>query len=135
MKLARLTIPFFLGYFLYALIEITARGYTHWTMALTGGAVLSMLYLLFTGAPQGLPLPVQYLLGALIVTSAELLVGLLVNERLHWDVWDYSDLPLNFRGQICPLYSVFWFFLCIPARVICLKLDAFLSRFEDAASE
>ncbi len=128
MKLVRLIIPFFLGFFLYALIEIAARGYTHWTMALTGGMVLTMLYLLFSGAPQNMPLPVQYLLGAVVITSAELLVGLLVNIRMGWDVWDYSDLPLNFRGQISLLYSVFWYFLCIPARVICLKLDMFLRR-------
>ncbi|MBQ8011703.1 MAG: hypothetical protein IJ265_09125, partial [Oscillospiraceae bacterium] len=109
-------------------IEITARGYTHWTMALTGGVILTLLYQLFTGAPERLPVPVQYLLGAVIITSAELLVGLLVNVRMQWDVWDYSDLPLNFRGQICLLYSTFWFFLCIPARIICLKLDRFLEQ-------
>lgn len=130
MRTAKLGIPFLIGFFLYAMIEITARGYTHWTMALTGGVVLTLLYLLFNGAPDRLPLPVQYLLGAVIITSAELLVGLWVNERMHWDVWDYSDVPLNFRGQICLLYSVFWFFLCIPARVICLKLNAFLKRWE-----
>ncbi len=126
MKAARLLIPFFMGYFLYALIEIVARGYTHWTMALTGGAVLAMLYILFTGAPQRIPLPALYLLGAIIITAAELMVGMLVNRRLHWDVWDYSDLPLNFQGQICLLYSVFWYFLCIPARILCLRLRTFL---------
>ncbi|MBQ2264197.1 MAG: hypothetical protein IJY06_11145 [Oscillospiraceae bacterium] len=127
-KTAKLCIPFLIGFFLYAMIEITARGYTHWTMALTGGVILTLLYQLFTGAPERLPVPVQYLLGAVIITSAELLVGLLVNVRMQWDVWDYSDLPLNFRGQICLLYSTFWFFLCIPARIICLKLDRFLEQ-------
>lgn len=126
MKLARLCIPFFLGYFLYAMIEILSRGYTHWTMALTGGIVLTMLFQLFTGAPQKMPVSLQYLLGAVIITSAELLVGIWVNRRMQWGVWDYSDLPYNFMGQISLLYSVFWFFLCIPARIICLKLDAFL---------
>ncbi len=130
MRTAKLGIPFLIGFFLYAMIEITARGYTHWTMALTGGFVLTMLYLLFTGAPERLPLPVQYLLGAVIITSAELLVGMLVNVRMGWDVWDYSDLPLNFRGQISLLYSTFWFFLCIPARMICMKLEHFLSRWD-----
>ncbi len=130
MRTAKLGIPFLIGFFLYAMIEITARGYTHWTMALTGGFVLTMLYLLFTGAPERLPLPVQYLLGAVIITSAELLVGLLVNVRMGWDVWDYSDLPMNFRGQISLLYSTFWFFLCIPARMICMKLERFLSRWD-----
>jgi len=100
-------------------------------MALTGGAVLTMLYLLFNYAPDGLPLPVQYLLGALVITAAELMVGLWVNERLHWNVWDYSELPLNFRGQVCLLYSMFWFFLCIPARLLCLKLHTALCRLNE----
>lgn len=131
MRTARLGIVFLTGFFLYAMIEITARGYTHWTMALTGGAVLTMLYLLFNYAPDGLPLPVQYLLGALVITAAELMVGLWVNERLHWNVWDYSELPLNFRGQVCLLYSMFWFFLCIPARLLCLKLHTALCRLNE----
>ncbi len=128
MKLARVCIPFFLGYFLYAMIEIVARGYTHWTMALTGGLVLAMLFQLFTGAPSKMPVSLQYLLGAIIITAAELLVGLWVNRRMQWDVWDYSDLPLNFHGQISLLYSVFWFFLCVPARIVCLRLNAYLTR-------
>ncbi len=122
MRYARLGAAFLLGYFMYALIEILARGYTHWTMALTGGAVLTMLYLLFGEAPDWLPVWAQYLLGALVVTSAELLVGMIVNVRLGWNVWDYSDLPLHFRGQISLRYSVFWAFLCIPARWVCLGI-------------
>ncbi len=123
MRPARLAVAFLLGYFLYAMIEIIARGYTHWTMALTGGAVLTMLYILFTGAPRRLPVPVQYLLGALVITASELLVGMIVNVRMGWGVWDYSALPLHFHGQISLLYSVFWLFLCIPARLLCRQID------------
>ena len=38
------TLMFLLGYFIYSLIEILARGYTHWTMAVVGGTVLVFLY-------------------------------------------------------------------------------------------
>ena len=31
-----------------------------------------------------------------------------------WNVWSYADRPLNVLGQICPLYSLFWFLLAIP---------------------
>ena len=94
MKYARYVVTFLMGYFLYALIEIFARGYTHWTMALTGGAVFTTLCILFQYAP---PMPVQmlYFLGAVVITSYELAVGVIVNLRLHWNVWDYSTLPLN----------------------------------------
>ncbi len=121
MKILRIWIPFMMGFFGYALIEIIARGYTHWTMAVTGGTVLAMLYLLYTGAPQ-LPPMLLYLMGAVVITATELFVGMQVNVRLGWDVWDYSDLPLHFNGQICLLYSAFWFLLCIPARLLCRRM-------------
>ncbi len=117
LKIAKLTIPFLMGYFLYALIEILARGYTHWTMTLTGGAVFLMMSVAFRNAP---PMPRQflYLFGAVIITSFELAVGVIVNLYLGWDVWDYSHLPLNFHGQICLLHSTFWYFTSIPAKAL-----------------
>jgi uncharacterized membrane protein len=24
------------------------------------------------------------------------------------DVWDYSNMPLNILGQICPIFTVIW---------------------------
>jgi uncharacterized membrane protein len=24
------------------------------------------------------------------------------------DIWDYSDMPLNILGQICPIFSLLW---------------------------
>ena len=38
------------------------------------------------------------------------------------NIWDYSDLPFNLMGQICLLFSVFWFFLSI----IAIWLDDYL---------
>ena len=46
MKLSQHIIAFFMGYFLYCLFEIDTRGYTHWTMALTGGLAMTVLYAL-----------------------------------------------------------------------------------------
>ena len=36
---------FLLGAFVYSLLEIVCRGYTHWTMTLTGGTAAVGLYL------------------------------------------------------------------------------------------
>ena len=44
MKISEAMFSFLMGFFIYSLVEILARGYTHWTMALTGGFVLSVLY-------------------------------------------------------------------------------------------
>ncbi len=112
--------PFFaflMGFFLYALVEIAGRGYTHWTMCLTGGLILALLYSL--NRRRTLPLLKHCLSGALLITAVELPVGIFDNLIMHWDVWDYSDLPFNFLGQICLFFSLYWFILCIPAYFIC----------------
>ncbi len=36
---------------------------------------------------------------------------------LGWDVWDYSDLPGNFLGQICPQFAALWCILSGPCIV------------------
>jgi uncharacterized membrane protein len=51
-----------------------------------------------------LVLPVSYAANTLACTAIELGVGLLVNHpdaTGHLTKWDYSDMPLNFMGQIC----------------------------------
>ena len=60
----------------------------------------------------------QMVLSTFIITGLELITGLIVNVWLGWDIWDYSDLPYNFKGQICLLYSVLWFFACSVAIVM-----------------
>ena len=44
--------------------------------------------------------------GDKIITAVELGAGLLLNRR--YGIWDYRDMPLNFRGQICLPYSLLW---------------------------
>ena len=63
---------FLLGYFTYSLMEILFRGYTHWTMAVTGGITAAALYLLHRSAPAH-TLLLQCLCGALLITAIEFL--------------------------------------------------------------
>ena len=97
----------------YSSIEIICRGYTHWSMALTGGACLLLMYLI-SRRLAGRSVFLQALAAAGAVTAIELTVGLVVNVWLGWAVWDYADRPLNLLGQVCPLYSFFWFLLALP---------------------
>lgn len=53
----------------------------------------------------------QMAAGAGIITGLELISGIIVNIILGWNVWDYSTLPGNLLGQICPQFTVLWFFL------------------------
>ena len=47
-------------------------------------------------------------------TGIELAVGAVFNLGLGWRIWDYSGQPLNFKGQICLLYSGLWYLLSLP---------------------
>lgn len=104
---------FFLGALGYGGIEILVRGYTHWTMLLAGGLCLLGLQAL-DGRLRTLPFLVRCAAGALFITGVELCFGLVCNRAMHWAVWDYSAYWGNLWGQICPLFTFFWFLLCIP---------------------
>ena len=120
---------FLIGGVIYSMIEILWRGYTHWSMILTGGACFSVLYFLHVYARR-LAFWVRCVLGALAITGAELLTGAVVNLWLGWDVWDYSDMPMNLWGQICPLFSVLWLGLCAVAAPVCKRLAGRIAKRE-----
>lgn len=103
----------FLGGAGYGLIELCWRGHTHWTMVLTGGVCLLILYRV-NQLWQGEFLVFRCIKGAILITCVEFVVGLLVNRLLHWAVWDYSGAVGNLLGQVCPLYFLLWYFLCYP---------------------
>ena len=83
---------FLLGYFTYSLMEILFRGYTHWTMAVTGGITAAALYLLHRSAPAH-TLLLQCLCGALLITAIEFSVGVIDNLVMGWSVWGGMLLP------------------------------------------
>jgi uncharacterized membrane protein len=116
------SVLFTFGGIMYGLIEILWRGKTHWSMVLTGGACFLSLFKVF-GKLKSSPLWEKCLLGSSIITAYEFVSGCLFNLWLKLKVWDYSSLPLNFKGQICALYSFLWGLLCIPINHICKRLS------------
>lgn len=108
------------GGIVYTAAELLWRGHSHWTMTLAGGFCALLIHLANRRMrPRGVPLALRCLAGCGIITAVELSVGCVVNRLLGWNVWDYSSVPLNFLGQICPLYCVMWFLLSLP--VICVS--------------
>lgn len=112
-----------IGGLVYMGIEILWRGHTHWSMGVLGGLCFVFIGLLDEWFEHP-PLLLQMLQGAAIVTALELITGIIVNLHLGWDVWDYSDMPGNFMGQVCPQFAVAWFFLSAAA----IKLENALHR-------
>lgn len=116
-------IIFLFGGTVYSLIEVMFRGYTHWSMTVTGGICLVLMYRRFTARPDD-PLMMKCLFGAVTITALEFAAGCIVNLWLDWHVWDYSEMTFNLCGQICPLFSALWFLLTVPV----VSLTGFFSR-------
>lgn len=116
-------ILFLFGGAVYSLIEVVFRGYTHWSMTVTGGICLVLMYRRFTARPDD-PLMMKCLFGTVTITALEFAAGCIVNLWLDWQVWDYSGMMFNLYGQICPLFSALWFLLTVPV----VSLTGFFSR-------
>lgn len=57
------------------------------------------------------PIWLQSLVGAFFILAVELAAGYVINIRMGLLVWDYSHLPLNYKGQICVWFGVAWYLL------------------------
>lgn len=121
---------FCIGGLIYATIEILYRGYTHWTMAVLGGLMFLLLGGLNNWLPWALPIWMQCILGTLIVTAGELVAGIILNIWLGLGIWDYSHLPGNVLGQICPQFALAWFGLSLVGIVLDDYLRYWLFREE-----
>lgn len=107
-----LIVMFLTGAFVYPLTELLLRKRTHISMALAGGLACMLLHGLFSTYPMSFP--VKFIVSSALITAIEFIFGFIVNIKLKLGVWDYSKLKYNYKGQICPLFSVLWGFFCIP---------------------
>lgn len=125
-------IVFMTGGFMYCAIELIYRGHTHPSMFVTGGLALLWVGGLDSFFRKTPPLLVQMLLGGGIITLLEFGCGLVMNVWLRLRVWDYSKLPFNIMGQICPMYFFLWVLISLPAILV---ENAVRRRFESGLSE
>ncbi len=103
---------FLFGAIGYGLCEIIFRGYTHPSMLVAGGVCFCRIC--HTEKKYfSLSRYLRSFSSAVFITSIELIFGCVFNLILKQSVWDYSDLPFNFMGQICLRFFVIWFALCL----------------------
>ena len=76
------------------------RGHTHWSMAVAGGSCLLILYRIYDKLIH-VHIVVKCAIGSLVITSIEFVTGCFVNLKMGWNVWDYSNMPFHYRGQVC----------------------------------
>lgn len=103
---------FLVGGFGYGLLEILFRGFTHWSMIITGGSALLILYLINLALPNT-PTILKAFIGALSITIIEFSVGIIVNKVFSFGVWDYTGSPGNILGIITPSFSLIWFMISL----------------------
>ncbi len=102
------------GCMFYGTAEVLGRGYSHITMGALGGVAFLVIHELCGEILAGRLRPIEaMLISTMFITSSELLAGEILNRYLGMKIWNYSTLPLNFDGQICPIFSVMWFMLSL----------------------
>ena len=107
------------GAAVYFFLEVAYKSLTghperiSWTMLVV--AIILCIPVERCGAelPWGCPLWLQALACAALVTAVEFASGLVLNVWLGLGVWDYSHLPFNLMGQICPQFTALWWGLCL----------------------
>lgn len=77
-----------------------------------------------------------YIFGALAATMMELVTGTVMEKLFHVKYWDYSNLPLNYKGHICFFVSLFWgFFSVLLVQVIHVPAERVLLQAPYLACE
>ena len=120
-KMRRVVKPLILtmiGGFIYVIIELLFRGRSHWTMFIVGGISFFLIGCINNYIDWNMPIGKQMAIGALIVTCIEFISGFIINIILGWNVWDYSNMPLNVLGQICLPFTLIWFLVSFFAIVL-----------------
>lgn len=125
MKIGKNMALFVLGGSGYVFLELLWRGYSHGSMFLAGGTCFLLLGGLEKAKPR-LPWALRALAGAGVITTVELLFGLLFNRT--YDVWDYRNVPGNFHGQICLPYFLFWIPVSLGGMALYRWTERFLTR-------
>lgn len=116
---------FTVGGLVYGLLEIMWRGWTHWTMLICGGLCFTLMYLI---ARTPMRAAQKLFACAAVITTVEFVTGCIVNLTLGMGVWDYSALPFDLMGQICPRFSLMWLGLSVPGLWLCRLMRRMFSK-------
>lgn len=112
---------------IYYSLEVLYRGYSHTSMFILSG-VLGVAIGLINEITPKINIWLETLIGTIIATIGEGITGIIVNNILHLNVWDYSNLPFTFFcGQCNLIFCLIWFILTY----IVIKLDDYLRSLMD----
>lgn len=121
---------FCIGFCTYSIIEILFRGYTYFTMGVTGGIAFLIVDQINNRISWNLDILIQGCIGSIVVTLLELIIG---SYCIHNNIplmWDYSSMPLNYNGIICLPFSLIWIVLSIIAIMVADLINYYIFEEE-----
>ena len=136
LKRCELLCVFFVGGIIYTLTEMLWRGYSHPSMTAAGGVCFLIIHLMTRSLSRDKSAAEFFfgcVLGGLIITAVEFLAGVVVNILLGLDVWDYSEMPGNILGQICPAFTLAWMAISAPAQLLSRVIRRFFDLIGNGA--
>lgn len=132
-KLYKNIILFTVGFCLYITMEVLFRGYSFPLMGVCAGLVVVLLDKINDYISWDIDILVQSILGMLMVTIMELIIGtIFLDTNLLPVMWDYSNLPLNFRGIICIPFMALWMILSFIAILVADSINYYVFNEEPA---
>lgn len=121
-------VMFLIGFCLYITIEVCFRGYSFVLMGICGGIIFILLDCINEVLPWETDLLIQGGIGSAMITLTELIVG----EGLKYlglpQMWDYSNLPINFDGVICLPYSLLWVLVSIIGIIVADAINYYVFK-------
>lgn len=132
-KVYKNVILFTVGFCLYITMEVLFRGYSFPLMGVCAGLVVVLLDKINDYISWDIDILVQSILGMLMVTIMELIIGtIFLDTNLLPVMWDYSNLPLNFRGIICIPFMALWMILSFIAILVADSINYYVFNEEPA---
>lgn len=87
------------------------RGFLNGPVCPIYGVGVVVVILLLTPVRENVFL--LFVCSVLLTSALEWLTGFVLEKLFHQKWWDYSEMPFNLNGYICPMFSVLWGIACL----------------------
>lgn len=130
MKIIKNLIMFYIGASSYVFIEVIYRGYSFLPMAVCGGLAILLLDKLNNRISWNMDILFQGCIGSLLITLMEFIIGYGSLIGVFPQMWDYSNVILNYKGIICVPFSLIWILLSILAIMLADAINYYVFKEE-----
>lgn len=122
---------FIFGFMAYITLEVCWRGYSFPLMGLCGGVAFILIDKINNKISWDIDILIQGTIGSVIITLMEFVIGTLSLHGIVRQMWDYTNVPLNYKGIICLPFSFVWFLISIGAVLLADCINYYILNEED----